>query len=72
MKIEEFKFLYSVDRLAQLAIFRIYLNRIIPYSQKIIRSPWTVLQVYRSTKIIKFGKYLFQGSQQSCSTQFPD
>jgi hypothetical protein len=53
-------------------ILRIYLSQVRPYSQKIIYSQWTVLQVCKSTKITEVSKYLFQGSKQSYSTQFPD
>jgi hypothetical protein len=51
---------------------RIYLKWITSYSQKIICSAWTVLQVCKSRKNSEVIKYLFQGSKQGYSIQFSD
>jgi hypothetical protein len=43
-----------------------------PHSQKIKCSSQRVLQVCKFAKILKLGKYLFQGSKYGEVTQFPD
>ena len=51
-------------------IFRIYRSRIRPCSQERICSPWLVLHVCKTARIIEITKCLFQGYKQSKSTQF--
>jgi hypothetical protein len=50
---EDFNLLYSVDRLAKSAIFRIYWSRIRAYSQKLSWSSWLFMEVYKYTKILQ-------------------
>jgi hypothetical protein len=55
----EIQVLFSVDRLPQTNNLGNYWSRIRPYSQKRNCSPWLVLQVCKSKKIMEVIKYLF-------------
>jgi hypothetical protein len=71
-KIEDFKFLYSVDQLTQLAIFENFIDSNQTLLPKDNLFPMDFYTNVKIKKIIEVGKYLFQGSKQSYTTQFPD
>jgi hypothetical protein len=69
-RIEDFKFLYSVDGLALIFENFFELNQTLLPNDNLFLM--TVLQVYKSIKIIEVEKGLFQGYKQSYSTLFSD